>query len=443
MNQAQIDEYESIRNKRMEGIELADLKCRKLCMGNIPFSPKYKNLTDTIELWKAVIKKKRHCAYSQGKLCRLEKTTGIQNSLHCTLEQAVENEKLAYAQYLSFNKSTSQEWQTFLEMKAKSIAKESGSHKSSIITQLLLHKQQREVARRIKFTLHKIKKSGISSFELENPNGEIVEITTKAGIERACMNESCNKFQQTRNTPCMQEPLRSALGRFSNSDACRDILRGEYNPPANTPVYTREFLVQLKKPQAFTHPPPTAQISASMFQDGWRQMNEYTSAGISGLHFGHLKVCSLNTFTSNFESSVSHIPYNTGYSPTGWLKGVDVMIQKKEKVNLVTKLCTITLTEADFNFNNKILGKETPKHAEMNNLIAKEQYGSRKGKSAIEHVLHKRLTFDIMRQTRYNGALCSNEAKSCYDRILHSIASLACQRLGMPFPPVQCMINSI
>jgi hypothetical protein len=108
-------------------------------------------------------------------------------------------------------------------------------------------------------------------------------------------------------------------------------------------------------------------------------------------------------------------------------------------VDLVTKVRTITLTEADFNFNNKLLGKTTLQHTEDNNLLAKEQYGSRKGKSAIEHVTHKRLTFDIMRQVRSNGALCLNDEKSCYDRILHSVASLAYQRLGIPLPPVQSM----
>ena len=56
------------------------------------------------------------------------------------------------------------------------------------------------------------------------------------------------------------------------------------------------------------------------------------------------------------------------------------MIQKKAKVNLVSKLRTLVLTDAGFNHNNKILGRRTLQHAEKHNLIAKEQYGSRKGK---------------------------------------------------------------
>ena len=53
---------------------------------------------------------------------------------------------------------------------------------------------------------------------------------------------------------------------------------------------------------------------------------------------------------------------------------------------------------SDFNFNNKILGRQSLAHAEKNGLIAKEQYGSRKGKSAIEHAIHKRITYNIIRQ---------------------------------------------
>jgi hypothetical protein len=40
------------------------------------------------------------------------------------------------------------------------------------------------------------------------------------------------------------------------------------------------------------------------------------------------------------------------------------MIPKKDRANLVTKLRTITLTEANFNFNNEVLGKSTLHHAE-------------------------------------------------------------------------------
>ena len=81
--------------------------------------------------------------------------------------------------------------------------------------------------------------------------------------------------------------------------------------------------------------------------------------------------------------------------------------------------------------------------AERLNLVAKEQYGSRKHKAAIEKCLNKRLTFDLARQLKRPLAMCSNDAKSCYDRIVHSVASLCMRRMGVEEPLIVCMFTSI
>ena len=69
-------------------------------------------------------------------------------------------------------------------------------------------------------------------------------------------------------------------------------------------------------------------------------------------------------------------------------------------------------------------------------MIAKKQYGSISGKRAIDHAVHKHLTYNIMRQTRISGALCSNDTMSCFYCIVHSVAMLVYCRLGVPHPPV-------
>jgi hypothetical protein len=66
--------------------------------------------------------------------------------------------------------------------------------------------------------------------------------------------------------------------------------------------------------------------------------------------------------------------------------------------------------------------------AEEGSAVAIEQYGSKKHMSAIDQSLNKALTFDIGRhQLRQRGALCSNDAKACYDRIAHNCASICLQ----------------
>jgi hypothetical protein len=81
--------------------------------------------------------------------------------------------------------------------------------------------------------------------------------------------------------------------------------------------------------------------------------------------------------------------------------------------------------------------------AEESYILAREQFGSRKHHQSITAALNKRLTMDLLRQRRQAGALCSNDAKSCYDRIVHNIASLAMRRTGLPAEPIKLMFESL
>ena len=55
----------------------------------------------------------------------------------------------------------------------------------------------------------------------------------------------------------------------------------------------------------------------------------------------------------------------------------------------------------------------------------------------------KRLTYDIIRACRRPGALCSNDAKSFFDRVLHTIAMLAYRRLGIEEAHVRSNVATI
>jgi hypothetical protein len=70
-------------------------------------------------------------------------------------------------------------------------------------------------------------------------------------------------------------------------------------------------------------------------------------------------------------------------------------------------------------------------YAEDNGILAKEQFGSRKNKSAIEHAINKRLTLDFSRQQKITCVYIANDAKSCYDRILLMVAYLAMRKAGV------------
>jgi hypothetical protein len=140
---------------------------------------------------------------------------------------------------------------------------------------------------------------------------------------------------------------------------------------------------------------------------------------------------------------MANIPILSGYIPRRWFKAVDCMLLKKPGEYRVDKLRNIVFFDPEANYTFKFLGRAVMAHVEKHHQLPEEQYGSRKKKTAIAHALNKRLSYDLMHQMKMAGALCSNDAKSCYDRILHSIASLCLQCLGLLEGAIVCMFSTL
>jgi hypothetical protein len=110
----------------------------------------------------------------------------------------------------------------------------------------------------------------------------------------------------------------------------------------------------------------------------------------------------------------------------------------------------ILLYDASFNLGKKTVDRRMMIRAEAmdaaapeQHVIAPGQFGSRKHNRAITHCINKRITFDHMRQLRHPGALYASDLKSCYDRVVHAIASLPMMRVSMPSNPIICMFTTI
>jgi len=89
---------------------------------------------------------------------------------------------------------------------------------------------------------------------------------------------------------------------------------------------------------------------------------------------------------------------------------LNMMLEKPVGNDNVEKRRIIMLFEANFNHNNKWLGGATMWVAEKHKMIAPEQYGSRKLKSAGTQCLNKCLFYDLHCYSRTPAALCSNDA---------------------------------
>ena len=282
---------------------------------------------------------------------------------------------------------------------------------------------------------------GECAFKLQvtNSSGDKVIVTEQAPMEEHDMgNENVQKYHQTEATcPFFSKQLRHDLGNLADGPCVDQVLNGSYIPARYIDRFTKTFLTSCKqRPNSGT----LLHRSKVDFQSSWGKMKEKTSS--RNLHFGHFKTGVRNEELLSLHYQLAEIPFRTGYSPKRWQKATQLMILKKLGLIDVQKLHTIVLYEADFNHNNKVLGKLMMEHIQKHNFLAKEQY-SDPGKKCIDHVLNRQLLFAITRYLKQSLGLTGCDLSSCYDCVTHTPAMLAMACYGIPIPPLTSMFYTI
>ncbi|CAJ1934702.1 unnamed protein product [Cylindrotheca closterium] len=102
---------------------------------------------------------------------------------------------------------------------------------------------------------------------------------------------------------------------------------------------------------------------------------------------------------------------------------------------------TIQLFNSEAQANYKKAGRVAMKNAEEDDIIPKGQCGSRKQHQSIDLALSKRLIWDSIILERRSSGWISNDAKSCFDRIVHWVAKTALRRFGLPVTVTNLMFD--
>jgi hypothetical protein len=315
-----------------------------------------------------------------------------------------------------------------LEEVAAARAKEGHLSIAQEIWNLQQREKQRREARHIKQAMSSRIRQSLSSVEIMTSEGTWEELTDQSEIEAALLKELESRFNQASSTPFCSYLLLEATGRMGESEAAKSILNGKYTPLGPKDTWSQALIPFLCQTIPTRNP---HFISVSEHIAGWKRVKERTAAGPSGITIPHFKAHSVSPILSEIDTIMANLPYFFGFSPERWQKGLDVMIPKKPGIRQINTLRAILLFEADFNQNNKRMGREMISRAEQFRAVAREQFGSRKHMSAIDQSLNKALTFDIWRQLRQSGAICFYLllfASICYYLLLFAaIFFLPCQ----------------
>jgi hypothetical protein len=442
-NDELIDQYNELDHEDRDIRDNVEAKIRKLNMGEVPWSPKLQVFRETIELWKMIIRKRKGLKISVKRIRRYMSKTGIVDALTNDLEQVEMLLKRAEKSYKEARKSAGVWRNDFLDNLAKAKAEKKGTDTAKELKSLIQVEKQRRQARNIKRMRGKLGTGQVTKVYQTNEDGTQTVCETQETMVNAFFKENDSRFSQSELTPPMLSPLVEDLGYLAETEMADQVLAGCYEPIQEVDRYARELLQELRLPEIVRKKGYiTITATPAEHTQGWKRTKE-KSAEPAGPSMAELKAASQDPVLAEIDTFMRNLPYTKGFAPRSWQLITDVEILKKAGVYDVEKMRTIQLMHAVFNMNNKKLGRDMMKSAEACNILAREQFGSRKHHQSITAALNKRLTMDLLRQRRQAGALCSNDAKSCYDRIVHNIASLAMRRTGMPAEPIRSMFETL
>jgi len=429
--------FEEIDDSITSAMMTAEQRCRKLNMGMIKWSPHYQRACDKVTYWQLVKKQLEGRHINTRKIISLKKKLRLSGRVDNIVDANTQLSK-AITERKKCKKYAAELQMEYRHRLAQDKEEEDNLPAATHIRNLTKQEDTRILFRRLRYLEKKMINLTTSRLTVSMPNGQEKEITKKEQIEYYIMQTNEQKYHQTEGHGQLQKgQLLTEVGTTGTGPKSVQILDGSYKPPAGTNFATQQFLKAMKKPTNYSQ---LHHITFHEFCEGWKKAKERTSS--NGPHFGHYKAGVLHPKIGPLLYHRSQIPLLTGYSPRRHREGVDVMLLKKEKNYNVNNLRTIVLFDSEANMNYKHLGRRAMSAAIAKNQIATEQY-SRPNRKSIDHAMNRRLVMDHQLYKRQPYAMTSCDLKSCYDRINHSSASLALQRIGTSPQEVNSMLHTI
>jgi hypothetical protein len=313
------------------------------------------------------------------------------------------------------------------------------------ILEIIRRERERAFWRRLNYTMGKKRGRGVSAVQVKQADGTTYEATGQREVEDTIWNEIHGKrFYIAEQAPICQGRLRGDFGYMANNVAGRAVLDGTYECPEGTDEGTIDLFREIAHIRSIV-PKDTVNtyITRQRWVEHWQPKKEKTSSSESKLHFGHYKAGALSEIISRHDALKASICNKWGFALDRWGRGLSCMLEKIPGCNLVEKLRSILLMEADYNANNKeLIGNRMMSVVREYGLMMEEIF-SEMGRTAEDGALAKILFYDIVRQCRLPAAISSVDAANCYDSIAHAIASLIFQACGVPVEGVEAMLSAI
>lgn len=348
--------------------------------------------------------------------------------------------KDAYDLLRKVQKNAKQIRESFLEDRAEHLEETREISKAAALRQLIAAERSSSIFKRLGKWFKAEEFTRMDRILVPDDPTDLTHTTWSSVIEAQALFEVLTKdcqehFHQAADTPFVTGPIADKIGPFADNEYCDSVLEGtfDFNDIAET-VEVEDIIKGMRYPDTTRPTPPIdSTIDEEGFVSAIAHTRERTSSSPSGRHYGHYRALLRKPAILGLIAHLANFCFKWGVTMQRWTKVIQPQIPKDKGTPLITRIRRITLIEADLNISlSELFGRRMMDNAEKHKLLHPQQYGSRKGRMAISAVLLKRLSYDVIRQSRMDAVMFDNDARACYDRIIPSLAAVASRRAGMP-----------
>ena len=439
ITKSQATRFDRIHEDAYTVRRLAEQNCRKLSMGGAEWSPEGQSIRDRILLWRLLLKGRRQCRVSSRKIRRLLLKTDEPLAWQLSTVELEAHLSQDLGKYRDAKRGLTATWRkAHVTSRTQSIAKV--RHKTASQRERyhrLRSMKQREETRRRRKARSSGLSGGLKAIQVDQVDSSgttrLQTITDQTLVEDGCMQENRARYQQTQTphpTPPMSEPLYTM---FTGPDAETNqqlLLEGQLPIPGGLAYPTQAFLRHCRLHDSYK--PRPFPLTVEEHVDFWSRNPENKGSEPHGLHNGHFKAGALSELLASCDTAFRDLPLRSGHVPALWKNLMNFAIEKKPGDFRPHRMRTIQLFNSEAQANYKKAGRAAMKNAEEDGIIPKGQCGSRKQHQAIDLALSKRLIWDSLILERRSSGWVSNDATSCFDRIVHWVAKTALRRFGLP-----------
>jgi len=287
--------------------------------------------------------------------------------------------------------------------------------------------------------------------ELEDPKKctEWTHVTNPEDIDHYVRLRNRGHFGQAQGTPFTEIPLVNQVNWTADTPTCEEILSGHHHHETISAIPQCEALLKACKVATELDLLPY-EITEAEFAGKIRSWKELTTTSPSGRHLGRYKALFVHIPQSPEDILLHDISYKakqqyivkalvaiinfclkTGHVLERWKTIINTMIFKETGNYQIHRLRVIHIYEADFNLVLAVKWRQLLQSSDHLGLINDGLFGGRPGCEAQSLTFLEELKYDISYMTRRTLFNFDNDATSCYDRIIVSLASLINRKYGI------------